>query len=98
MVHRFLQSIARNFLFHPVGFLPAECSGSEGVRFPFRDFQEKVEVIGHQTLSDHSHPREGLLVAQDLAEDLLVLGFEDHSPVHDPGHDVVKGTAFAEES
>jgi hypothetical protein len=43
-----------------------------------------MEVVRHETVSDNPHPGEGLLVSEDLAEDFLVLGFEDPPPVHDP--------------
>ena len=38
------------------------------------------------------------LILEDLAEDLLVLGVKDPSPVHHPGHDVVKRSASSEEA
>lgn len=56
------------------------------------------EASAHRSISHDPHPGKGLLVPEDLAEDLLVLGFEDHPPVHDPGHDVVKGSAGSEEA
>jgi hypothetical protein len=65
---------------------------------PVRNFQQQMEVVRHETVSDNPHPGERLLVAEDLPEDLLVPGFKDHAPVHDAGHDVVKGSAGSEEA
>ena len=67
-------------------------------RLPVRHFEEEVEVIGHQIVSHNPHPGEGFLVAEDLAEDLLVLRFKDHPPAHDAGHDVVEGSSSSEEA
>src|SRR5690606_13485938 len=78
--------------------LQQSCFIERSENLPVGNFQKEVEVIGHQTVSDHPHPREGLLIAQDLPENLLVFGFEYPAPVHHARHDMVKGTAFAEQS
>jgi hypothetical protein len=56
------------------------------------------EASARRSISDDPNPRKSFLIAQDLAKDLLLPCLEDHSPVHDPCHDMVKGTAFAEDS
>jgi hypothetical protein len=65
---------------------------------PVRHFQEKMEVIGHEAVGDNPHPGEGLLISEDLSEDLLVLCLENLATVHDTGHDVVEGSADSEEA
>jgi hypothetical protein len=57
-----------------------------------------MEVIGHEAIGDNLHPGEGLLISEDLSEDLLVLCLENLATVHDTGHDVVEAAADSEEA
>ena len=55
-------------------------------------------MVRHEAVGHDPHPGEGLLVAEDHAEDLLVLGLEDPALVHDAGHDVVEGSSGSEKA
>jgi hypothetical protein len=67
-------------------------------RFPVRNLEEKVKVVRHQAVSHHPDPGEGLMVAEDLAKDLLIAWLKDHPPVNDSGNNMIKRTALAKES
>jgi hypothetical protein len=57
-----------------------------------------VEVVRHEAIRHDPHPGESLLIPENLAEDFLVLGLKDLSPVHDTGHDVVEGSSGSKET
>ncbi len=47
-------------------------------------------MVRHEAVGDDPDAGEGLLVAEDFAEDLLVAGLEDPAPVDDAGNDMIK--------
>jgi len=43
-----------------------------------------VEVVRHQAVRHHTNSRKGLLISENLTEDLLIASLENPSLVHDP--------------
>ena len=66
-------------------FLIGEAVGGEG-----RDFEEDVEVVGHEAVGEDSAAGEGFAFAHDFAEVFAFVVFEDEAAVDDAGNDVVE--------
>jgi hypothetical protein len=49
-----------------------------------------VEVVRHEAIGDDPDAGEGLLVAEDFAEDFLLAGAEDPASINDTGNDMVE--------
>jgi hypothetical protein len=55
-----------------------------------RDFEEDVEVVGHEAVGEDSAAGEGFAFAHDFAEVFAFVVFEDEAAVDDAGDAVVE--------
>jgi hypothetical protein len=67
-------------------FLIGEAVGGEG-----RDFEEEVEVVGHEAVGEDAAAGEVFLHAHEFAEVFAFVFVEDEAPVDDAGDAVVEG-------